>query len=175
MAGAVAGSFALFAATAAFGQGTPPPVPDYQQMMADYEAATAAAHRPGDENLGCEALKSELTAVVNDPDLKAYIETAGAAAQRDMAIMQNAQSALVTGVPVAPLPSPPVSAADRVQEQALQLEQLNALMPKLLRAQRVNELAVLQACDWLGEGIMPGMDMPGMTMPGIENPGTPAE
>ncbi|HEX5786615.1 MAG TPA: hypothetical protein VFY03_00435 [Woeseiaceae bacterium] len=196
---AVAGVSALFAAAAGNAQAVAPPVPDYavdyQQMVAEYETTQATAVRPGDENLGCDALENELTAIVNDPAFRSYIETAGAAAERDMALVQNAQAAMVSGVSPAALPSMPrVSAADRVQEQARQAETLSALMPKIFRAQRVNELAVLQACDWLGEGTMPGVNegtmpgmnegtmpginestMPGMTHPGAENPAAPAD
>ena len=181
---AIAGVTALFAAAAGNAQAVAPPVPDYavdyQQMVAEYETAQAAAVRPGDENLGCDALDNELTAIVNDPALRSYIETAGSAAERDMALMQNAQAAMVSGVSPAAFPSAPkVSAADRVQEQARQADMLSALMPKILRAQRVNELAVLQACEWLGEGTTPGIGegtMPGIgegTMPGMSEASMP--
>ena len=137
-------------------------VQDYQQVISAYESAQASARRPGDEQLGCAALKTELEAIVKDPAFQAYFETAGAAAQRDFAFVQGQQAAMMAGVPAASLQAPPLSATERAAEQAKQMEVLTTLMPKMLRAQRVNELAMLQACDWLTDG---GLAMPGMAEP----------
>ena len=164
------GAILLGTATGGAAQGLPPPtpglVPDYQQLLAEYESAQAAAHRPGDESLGCDALKSELEAFVSDPDLKAYIETSGATARQDFALMQGAQAAMMAGVPAANITASPAAAMDRVQDRAKQMEMLTALMPKMLRAQRVTELATLQACDWLADG---GMPMPDVVEPAPPN------
>jgi hypothetical protein len=39
-----------------------------------------------------------------------------------------------------------------MEQHAARVEQLNAIMPLLMRAQRLSELAALNACAWLSEG-----------------------
>ena len=138
----------------------PPGVTDYQDMLAQYEATQAAAHRPGDEVLACDAIRTELEATVNSPAMQDYITSASEQAQRDMEYMQQAQAELVgvtpgvpaTTVPPVPAADPAVQAAERVQAHQQQVEKLTAVMPLLMRAQRLSELAALKACDWLSEG-----------------------
>jgi hypothetical protein len=124
----------------------PPALTDYQDMMAEYEAAQAAARRPGDEALSCEAIRVELETAVNDPAMQAYVNSSAEQAQLEMAYAQAA----MTGVPNASVPAVP--AADLAAQQAARVEQLNAILPLLMRAQRLSELAALNACAWLSEG-----------------------
>ena len=133
----------------------PPAIADYQDMMVQYETAQAAAHRPGDEALDCEAIRIELEATVNNPAMQEYVTSSSEQAQRDMEYAQAAMAAAVPGVPATTIPTVPAAdpaAAERAAAHAQQLEQLNAIMPLLMRAQRLSELAALKACDWLSEG-----------------------
>ena len=60
--------------------------PDTQaQMMKLQDAmmkAQAAANRPGDEALTCDALQQQLVSAVNDPAVQGYVAKAGLAAQQ---------------------------------------------------------------------------------------------
>lgn len=135
----------------------PPPTPtlppgliDYQDAIAEYEAAQAAARRPGDESLSCEAIRVELETVVNDPAMQAYVNSSAEQAQLDMAYAQAAMAGVpTTGVPAADLAA---QQAALMEQHAARVEQLNAIMPLLMRAQRLSELAALNACAWLSEG-----------------------
>lgn len=166
----------LFVGATAAAQILPPEtaIPqDYQQVIADYEAAAAAARRPGDESLGCEAIQAEIQATMASPELAEYFATTGAAAQRDLAAMQSAQAAVLgapapgPGTPGQPAVSlPPAGAlaaqaatSQRLADHARQMEQLSAIMPLLMRSQRLTELAVLKGCDWLTDAA-PDMAMP---------------
>lgn len=141
-----------------------PAVPEeYRKVIADYEAAAAAARRPGDESLSCEAIQTELQATLTSPAIQEYYATAGVAAQRDMAEVQMAQAAMPgvqppdaarPGQPAATSPAvdaqtAQAAASKRIEDHARQVEQLAAVMPMLMRSQRLTELAVLKACGWL--------------------------
>ena len=135
----------------------PPGIADYQDMIVQYEAAQAAAHRPGDEALACDAIRTELDATVNNPAMQEYVTSTSEQAQRDMEYAQAAMAGTVPGVPATTIPTAPdtdptLQAAELAAAHAQQLEQLNAIMPLLMRAQRLSELAALKACDWLSEG-----------------------
>ena len=66
--------------------GAPQAVPgapqEYQAMLAGLEAAQAAARRPGDENLSCEALQAQIGEAMRDPAITAHFAAPGAAAQQ---------------------------------------------------------------------------------------------
>lgn len=130
----------------------PPAIADYQDMMVQYEAAQAAAHRPGDEALACDAIRTELEATVNNPAVQEYVASSSEQAQRDMAYAQAAMAAAVPATTNPTVPTVDPLAAERAAAHAQQLEQLNAIMPLIMRAQRLSELAALKACDWLSEG-----------------------
>jgi len=65
--------------------------PNYTDLQAGLEAAQAAANRPGDASLGCEALENELVTAVNEPAVQAYIAKSGAAAQEQAAALNAAR------------------------------------------------------------------------------------
>ena len=140
---------------------------DYQAMMQAMEKAQSEASKPGDDKLSCEQLQEQLIAVTQDPEFQAHVESASASAQRDRAAMnaaagqtavqslRTALMALVPGGAMAGMASAQADAqaqgaqaADRVRSRMDQAKQLTALMPKLMRGQRVFELAAAKKCDW---------------------------
>ena len=155
---------ALLASTAAYPQGTVPGVPgvapgqqpgyaqDYQQMMVAMQSAQAAAQRPGDESLDCDAIVSEINAGIEHPAYQAYMAEAAAAAQRELALMQNPQAA-----PVQTPAQAQLAAQQAVAAQQAQTERLIAVMPLMMRMQRLAELATLKACDWNPPEYLPDM------------------
>jgi hypothetical protein len=62
---------------------------DYQSMMSGMDAAQAEASQPGDENLTCDQLQEQTLAIAQDPAFLEHVETAGKAAEKDMAQMQT--------------------------------------------------------------------------------------
>jgi hypothetical protein len=108
-------------------QGVPGTPQELQAMLAGLEAAQAAARRPGDENLSCETLQAQIGETMKDPAITAHFAAAA-----------TAQAQAMQGI-----------AAQRMQSQATQMEQLTAVMPKLARSQRLVELAVMKNCEWL--------------------------
>jgi hypothetical protein len=63
------------------------------QLAAAQAAAEANASRPGDEDLSCEALQAEMVAIAQSPEMQAFVQTAGAQAQADLAEINAAQAA----------------------------------------------------------------------------------
>lgn len=151
----------LLLATSAQGQ-------DYQAMMQAMEKAQSEASKPGDDKLTCEQLEKQLIAVAQDSELQAYMKVAGASAQADQEAMKKAAAgpramqtlrtafmAMVPGGAAAGMASAQAQAqaqgaqaAGRVQTRMEQAKQLTALMPKLMRGQRVVELAAAKKCEW---------------------------
>lgn len=64
-----------------------------KQLLEAQEQAVANAVRPGDENLSCEALQTELIAVAQSPEMRSFAESFGAQAQADLAQVEQAQAA----------------------------------------------------------------------------------
>ncbi|HXS81013.1 MAG TPA: hypothetical protein VN818_12035, partial [Gammaproteobacteria bacterium] len=69
-----------------------------QQALADQLAAAQAAgeanaSRPGDENLSCEALQTEIVTIARSPEMQGFAQSAGAQAQASMAQIAEAQAA----------------------------------------------------------------------------------
>jgi hypothetical protein len=157
----------------------PPGMPgmqDPQAMMAAYEAAQAAASQPGDEELSCDELQAQFTEVSNDPALKAKIETAGAAAQSKMAAMQKAQAAAAgstaasaaasmapggqwaaLGAAAAQAEASKAAATGHMQQNAALAQDATEMMPKLMRGQRLAELATAKQCEWIAGALPAGM------------------
>jgi hypothetical protein len=140
---------------------------DYQAMMQAMEKAQAEANQPGDERLTCDQLQQQVVAVAQDPAFVAHVKAAGIAAEKDMVQMQAAQSeiaaktaativaSMVPGAAMGHMTASAVEnqakaaqSAARVQERMAQGQQMMALMPKLMRAQRLVELAVVRKCEW---------------------------
>jgi hypothetical protein len=140
---------------------------DHEKLEAALAAAQASASRPGDESLGCAALEKELTTQANDPALRSYIEKSGAAAQEKMAAMNAAQgrtkseaaatlfSSIMPGADMAMTlgaaaqgPGQQAQAAQGMQARMQQMNELVAVMPQLMRGQRVIELGQARNCAW---------------------------
>jgi hypothetical protein len=151
---------------------------DPQAMLAAYEAAQAEASRPGDEKLTCEKLQEQLVAIVQDPALTAHVQAAGVTAEKDLAkteaakgrvAAQTAATIIASAVPGASMGVMAAQAADaqakqpqyaeRMQSKMIQAQQMMTLMPKLMRGQRLLELAAGRRCEWaadLNVGATPG-------------------
>jgi hypothetical protein len=159
------------------GQTLPPGGPqDYQAMMQAMEKAQAEASQPGDERLTCDKLQEQLVAIAQDPAFVAHVKAAGIEARKDMAQMQAAQgeiaaksaaTVIASMVPGAALGHMVASAAEnqakaaqgaaRVQSRMAEGQQMMALMPKLMRGQRLLELAMARKCDWATGPAMGGV------------------
>jgi hypothetical protein len=140
---------------------------DYQAMAQAMEKAQADAAKPGDDKLTCEQLEEQLIAMTQDPAFQAHVEAAGAEAQKRQAeidaakgqvAMQKFRTVMMSMVPGAAMPG---MAAAQAQAQAQganamkqnadrmqQAERMMALMPMLMRGQRVIELASAKKCEW---------------------------
>lgn len=157
---------------------TPADMQQYEAMAKAMEKAQADASKPGDPNLTCVQLQEQLVAVAQDPALLAHMQAAGVAAEKDMAQMQvpkgeiaakTAATMVASMVPGAAMGQMMASQAEnqvkmaqgaaRVQQRMLEGQQMMAFMPKLMRGQRLIELAMVRKCEWatgLGMGVPPG-------------------
>lgn len=148
----------------------PDTLQQYQSMMQAMQAAEAAAKRPGDEKLDCEQLQKEFAAVTTDPALVAGVQSAGESAQADMAAIEAAQAkipaqtaatAAAAIVPGASMPVMAAQAADaeaqkaqaaaRMQSKVQQAQGITALMPTLMRGERLLQLATVKKCSWAAD------------------------
>jgi len=149
------------------------PASTYADLQAGLEAAQAAANRPGDAALGCDALEKELVASVKHPAVESYVAKSGAAAQQQQAAMNAAmgraatQTALTLFGSLVPGGAGPglagtaalqqsqqAQAAQNIEQRMQQAQEMIGIMPQMMRGQRVIELAQGRNCDWLA-GAMP--------------------
>lgn len=138
-----------------------------QQMLAAYQAAEAAARRPGDDKLSCEQLEEQLGETMNDPQLQSSIQTAGEKAQQDVAAVEAAkgevaaQTAATIASSVVPGAAMPVfvasaaasqgkvaEGAQRMQQQMASAQQMTANLPTMMRGERIMQLALAKNCEW---------------------------
>ncbi|MGE0830448.1 MAG: hypothetical protein AB7O04_14005 [Hyphomonadaceae bacterium] len=163
---------AQFAAAPAFAQMDSGAEADPAAIEASMAAARAAAARPGDEALSCEALQAELGATMNDPTVQANIAESGAAAQEMQAQANDARnaamgqmganmalglaSAFVPGLGMAQqaMMMGQMAAAQRQAEanrgrHAAMMGNMQEIMPQLMRGQRLVELAQLKQCPFV--------------------------
>ena len=166
----------LTAGAPSYGQAVTPGAPqDYQSMMKSVEKAQAEANQPGDERLTCPQLQEQLVVIAQDPAFVAHVKAAGIAAEQDIAQMQvsqgeiaakSAATIIASTVPGAAMGHMTASAAEnqakvaqgaaRVQSRMAQGQQMMAFMPKLMRGQRLIELATARKCEWAtGVGVPP--------------------
>jgi hypothetical protein len=161
-----------------------PGMQDPQALMEAYAAAQAAAIRPGDEKLSCEELQTELGETMNDPVVQENIASAGAAAERDMAAIAEAQQAydaqlagsVAAGAAASAAPGgqwaalskaaadaerSKAASAGRAQQHAMQARGAMEMMPQLMRGERLLELGAAKNCEFassLGGGDSAGAD-----------------
>jgi hypothetical protein len=146
---------------------------DAEAMRKAMEAAQAAASRPGDDQFDCDQLQQEFAATTTDPALHAQIQAAGAQAQADMAAMggpanaevarQTATTAAGSLVPGARMPALAATAAnaeaakargaERIESRMAQAGQMSAMLPNMMRGQRLVELATARQCAWAAGAI----------------------
>jgi hypothetical protein len=171
---AVALAFVLCCSPAAFAQPSVDPDAMIARLEASQAAAQAAAIRPGDEEMTCEALQAEFTAVMNDPAMRQAQAEMGQWAQERQAQMNQArgqamaQVGVSVGMGIASSFIPGLGYAQqammmaqtrRMQRQAAQnqtetIEQAanaQAMLPAAYRGQRLYDLAQAKHCAFLQE------------------------
>lgn len=150
---------------------------DMMKWQSAMVAAQAAAVKPGDEALPCEALHKELVSSMNDPAIQAYAAKTDAAYAKELAAREKkgamtaeaaaalaaslASGPAMTGLP--PMPTGPgqpmtpqqMQQAMLAQQQAsiAYMNQLAPIMPVLMRSQRVSQLAAMKNCAWMTGGV----------------------
>ena len=152
---------------------------DFERFATAMETAQAAAIRPGDEGLACEAMQKEFMAIMYSPALQAHTAKLAAASAQQQKVMSaakpavNQQAAPATpqtpaalmstlvptggwGAAMAPSSGagatgmPTAENLEKAKEQIKQ--QLNVLvpiMPQVMRAQRLIELTLVRKCQWV--------------------------
>lgn len=158
----------LTACALSYGQTvTPGGAQDYEAMAKAMERAQAEANQPGDQRLTCEQLQEQLVGIAQDPAFQAHVKATGIAAEQDLAQMQvpkseitakTAATLIASTVPGAAMGQMMASAAEnqakmaqgaaRVQSRMAQGQQMMVFMPKLMRGQRLIELATVRKCEW---------------------------
>jgi hypothetical protein len=109
------------------------------QLKGAQATGAASAARPGDEAMTCEAIQVELTATMQDPRVQAAVGRMGERGKDQKAKMDAA----LAGKPVAPATKSEVAASFESAGD------LSAIMPQLMRGQRLNELATAKNCAFL--------------------------
>lgn len=167
----------LIALTIALGA-QPALAQDPDAMMASMTAAQAeaqaAAVRPGDEDLTCEALQSEMTTTMQDPAVQAQLAQQGAWAQGQMdtagetrgrmmgmmgmSMFMGLASSFVPGLGYVQMAQQRAMSAgmeaqaqQNMAQMMQQAEGAMTIMPQLMRGQRVYELAQAQECAFVQE------------------------
>lgn len=179
----------------------PAPIPaqaDMLKLQSAMVAAEAAAIKPGDEALPCEALQKELISTMNDPAIQAYAAKTNAAYAKELTAQQKKgpmtadfaaalAAALAPGAGMTGLAGlPPVVPGQQMTPQQMQqaiaaqqqtamtyMAQLAPLMPTLMRTQRVTQLALVKNCTWMTApafGLNPALVQPGVVVPAARSP-----
>lgn len=157
------------------GVGAPDPTAqmemEYSNMMAAQAAAQAAAARPGDEAMSCDALQAEMTATLNDPKVQASMASMGANAQSQMDKAKAAQAGAVAGAVTTSaigiagsfipglnwfsqgaMMAQQAAAASQMEETNRNRSQMmadtTAIMPELYRGQHLYNLAQARNCSF---------------------------
>ena len=143
-------------------------------MMAAQASAQAAAVRPGDEALSCDALQTEMGVMFKDPGFQAAVSSMGASAQTQMDRAKAAQASAaglgvtsaITGVASSMIPgmgwlagaamqaqmaaaAAQIPAADRARAQMM--GDMTTMLPAMYRGQRIHELATAKKCAFLDQ------------------------
>jgi hypothetical protein len=148
---------------------------DYEALSANMEQSMAAAQaqavRPGDEALTCEQLEGEIATTMQDPAVQSVVAQNGAEAQAQIDQMNAAQgrmrtqmaasmflgiaSAFIPGLGYAQMAQQQAMAAQQQQQAQQNMAQMmemgqrmQAIMPQMMRGQRVYELAQAQQCEF---------------------------
>lgn len=171
---------------------------DMMKFQTAMVAAQAAAVKPGDEALPCEALHKELVSTMNNPAIQAYAAKTNVAYAKELEAQQQKKTpmtpeaaaalaaALAPGAGLAGMAQmPPMVPGPAMTPQQMQqmiaaqqqasiayMNQLTPIMPALMRSQRVTMLAMTKNCTWAtgGLGLYPGAAVPGAIPPGAAVP-----
>ena len=147
---------------------------DGRQMQAAMEDAQKNAKRPGDDSLTCDALQNELVATVQDPAVQSVMQKQGAWGKEQQEKLDEARAnsggagstagqlaagfiaGFVPGFGAARSAAQNAQMHRQMQQAAANQEELQqrmqemmTIMPQLMRAQRVSELAQRRKCDWI--------------------------
>jgi hypothetical protein len=140
------------------------------ELHAAMQSAQAAASRPGDQSLSCEALQAELGETMKDPAIQSFTDSAaqqaapvtgapgagapGGAASALLGSVLPGVDAASTAAMAAQAPAMQAQTQANVQARAQQAQAMTAMLPQMMRGQRLIELAQARNCDWLS-GAMP--------------------
>ena len=141
--------------------------PKAMEMQSRLEAAQAAASRAGDAALTCDQLENELVGTAKDPSLQSFVANSGGVAKEQMnalnvasgrAATQTALTLISAVVPggralgfagmAAQASTQQADAARNIPQSIQQAQDMMAILPQLLRGQRVIELAQARDCAW---------------------------
>jgi hypothetical protein len=179
------------AGVAAHAQAVRTPVAPQPLDMKNFEtammAAQAAAIKTGDETLGCEALQKELVSTMTDPAIQAYAAKTNAALAKDLTAKDKTRAAMTpeTAAALAAslnpammmaglngagglVPGQQMTPQQMQQVMMAQMQAVAAIMPAMMRTQRVTQLAMVKNCTWAtgaGLGLYPGTVRPGVVLP----------
>ena len=108
---------------------------DFKAMVGSVQTALKTAIKPGDAEMSCAALEKDLISAMDTPATREY----AAKALKEYAVLQQngpmtARSAATIAASLA---------------KANQKDALIAIMPGLVRSQRVMQLAVTKQCPWM--------------------------
>jgi hypothetical protein len=120
---------------------------EMQQMQAAMIAAQAKSIRLGDEAMSCQAIEKELVTSMNDPAIQTYAAKAGATVEKDLAVLEKAKKPMTLEAALA-MATGLDPTGGLVQDQAAMMKQLVAIMPQLMRSQRLVQLAFVKQCAW---------------------------
>src|SRR5687767_13094084 len=171
---------------------------DMMKFQTAMVAAQAAAVKPGDEALPCEALHKELVSTMTDPAIQAYAAKTNTAYAKELETLQQKKtpmtpeaaatlaaalmpSAGMAGMPPMPQVTPGQTMTPQQMQQMMlaqqqasiaYMNQLAPIMPALMRSQRVSMLGVTKNCTWAtgGLGLYPGAAVPTAIPPGAVVP-----
>lgn len=143
-----------------------------QRMEADMAAARAGAARPGDDALTCDQMEAEMAATMNDPQVQAGLAASGAQAEamQGQADAARRQAMGMMGVGVAGsiigsfvpgfgyaqqamMMAQNAGMRQRAQQNQDQIMQMganmNAIMPQLMRGERLYQMAEARQCPFV--------------------------
>ena len=145
-----------------------------QSLEASMAAAQAAAARPGDEQMTCDALQAEMVTSMNDPAMQSQIASLGEWAQSQqaqaqagraqalgmagMSMMGGLASAFIPGAGMAQslmmqaqIQAMQGQANANMAERTAMMSNVESMMPAMMRGQRLFELAQAQQCAFLND------------------------
>jgi hypothetical protein len=129
--------------------------PDVRTTATALWSARKTAIRPGDAAMTCNALEKELVATMSGPAVRKYAETSAVALQKEYDALHTAKAPM-TGPKAATLASS-LNSVTGVAQLAFaqarltsnQLHSLTAILPQLMRSQRIIQLAFTKQCRWM--------------------------